>query len=83
MGKTVQAHVVRFPFPLEIQSVLLDAALVSHLTIDSWQERWSLNIAFQRAAASLPRAPDGSSAGLLLLGTFSTHQKAGDKASAA
>ena len=57
------------------------AALINQSATKGWQLNSGMNLAAHLSAADSPSNLDGSSAGLLLLGTLSIHQKEGKWAS--
>ena len=68
----------RFLFPADKQPRRLWlAVLINQSATLAWHLNPGKNRAFQRAAEALPLKREGSSPGLLLLGTRSTHQKDG------
>ena len=67
----------RFPCPLLSTDLPHFAVFTNQSTTVAWHLKPLVNLAFQMKAAASPSNLDGSSLGLLLLGTLSIHQKDG------
>ena len=74
----MMAGLARLLYPPSFQPCCLSlAAFTSQLATRDWQLNSGMNRADHLVAAASPSNVDGSSAGLLLLGTLSIHQKEG------